>query len=140
MLYWPQLYNWKLWLNLEKYNIKDWNYYKIFDHRTNNACESYHHVLNSKFSKKTTFWKFLNEIRNEENNLLIEVNSMKNGNFFRKKKRGIPTFEHVTKKYYQFYDEEINKINSSNIASKRDKIIKIWYKVLLEFPLYDYNM
>ena len=95
---------------LEKYNIKDWNYYKIFDHRTNNACESYHHVLNSKFSKKPTFWKFLNEIRNEENNLLIEVNSMKNGNFFRKKKRGIPTFEHVTKKYYQFYDDEINKI------------------------------
>ena len=28
---------------LGKYNVKDWNYYKIYDHRTNNACESYHH-------------------------------------------------------------------------------------------------
>lgn len=32
--------------------INDWNYYKIFNHRTNNACESYHHILNSKFNKK----------------------------------------------------------------------------------------
>ena len=60
---------------------------------------------------------------------------MKNGSFFRKKKRGIPTFENVTKKYYQVYDEEINKINSSNIVDKRDKIVKIGYKALLEFPL-----
>ena len=60
---------------------------------------------------------------------------MKNGSFFRKKKRWIPTFENVTKKYYQVYDEEINKINSSNIVDKRDKIVIIWYKALLEFPL-----
>ena len=65
---------------------------------------------------------------------------MKNGNFFEKKKRGIETFEHVTKKYYQVYDEEINKMNSSNLVSKRDKFIKIWYKALLEFLLYDYNI
>ena len=37
---------------LEKYNIKDWNYFKIFDHPTNNACESYHHILNAKFNSK----------------------------------------------------------------------------------------
>ena len=37
---------------LDKYNVKDWNYYKIYDHTTNNACESYHHYLNSKFNSK----------------------------------------------------------------------------------------
>ena len=124
---------------LNKYNIKDWNYFKIFDHRTNNACESYHHVLNSKFNKKPTIWKFMNEIRNEENNLLNEINSIKNGDWFKKKKRGIPSFERMTKKYYDTYDEEINKINLSNINLKRNEIVKLWYKALLEFPLYTYN-
>ena len=70
---------------LKKYNIKDWNYFKIFDHRTNNACESYHHILNSKFNKKPTIWKFINVIRNEENNLLNEINSIKNGEMLKKK-------------------------------------------------------
>ena len=44
---------------IEKFNIHDWNYYKIYVHRTNNSCESHHHVLNSKFNKKPTFWKLL---------------------------------------------------------------------------------
>ena len=71
---------------LEKYNIKDWNYFKIFDHRTNNACESYHHILNSKFNSKPSIWKFINVIRNEENSLLIEINNIKNGVNFKRKK------------------------------------------------------
>ena len=62
---------------LEKYNIKDWNYFKIFDHRTNNAYESYHHILNAKFNSKPTIWKLINVIRNEENSLLIEINNIK---------------------------------------------------------------
>ena len=124
---------------LEKYNIKDWNYFKIFDHRTNNACESYHHILNSKFNSKPSIWKFINVIRNEENSLLIEINNIKNGVNFKKKKRGIPSFEYMTKKYYDIYDEEISKIIDSNLESKKDKILNIWYKALLEFPLYDYN-
>ena len=37
---------------IDKYNIKDWNYFKIYEHRTNNACESYHHSLYSKFNSK----------------------------------------------------------------------------------------
>ena len=72
---------------IDKYNLKDWNYFKIYDHRTNNACESYHHILNSKFNKKPTIWKFINVIRNEENNLLNEINSIKNGDMLKKKAR-----------------------------------------------------
>ena len=45
----------------------------------------------------------------------------------------------MTKKYYDIYDEEISKINDSNLESKKEKILNIWYKALLEFPLYDYN-
>ena len=55
---------------LDKYNVKDWNYYKIYDHMTNNACESYHHPLNSKFNSKSSIWKFISVIREEENNLV----------------------------------------------------------------------
>ena len=45
----------------------------------------------------------------------------------------------MTKKYYDNYDEEINKINSSSVRTKYNEVVKIWYKALLEFPLYDYN-
>lgn len=30
---------------LRKYDPKNWNYYRVFDHRTNNTCESHNHVL-----------------------------------------------------------------------------------------------
>ena len=40
-------------------------------------------------------------------------------------KRGIPSFEYMTKKYYDIYDEEINKINNSNVESKKEKILNI---------------
>ena len=59
------------------------------------------------------------------------------GLILKRKKRGIPSFEYMTKKYYDSYDEEISKINDSNLESKKN--LKIWYKALLEFPLYDYN-
>ena len=78
-------------------------------------------------------------IRNEENSLLIEINNIKNGDNFKMKKRGTPSFEYVTKKYYDIYDEEICKINASNLDSKKDEILKIWYQALLEFPLYNYS-
>ena len=45
----------------------------------------------------------------------------------------------MTKKYYDIYEEVIIKINASNSDSKKEKILNIWYKALLEFPLYDYN-
>ena len=58
---------------INKFNIHDWNYYKIYDHHTNNAGDSFHHVLNSKFNKKPTFWKQLTVLKNEENLLYIEI-------------------------------------------------------------------
>ena len=42
---------------IDKINIHDWNYYKIYDAHNNNEGESYYHVLNSKLNKKPTFWK-----------------------------------------------------------------------------------
>lgn len=44
---------------LEKYDIRDWNYYQNFCHKINNECESYHHALNIKFNSKLTIWKFI---------------------------------------------------------------------------------
>ena len=40
---------------IDKFNIHDWIYYKIYAHPTNNACKSYNPVLNSKFNIKPTF-------------------------------------------------------------------------------------
>ena len=71
---------------LDKYNVKDWNYYKIYDHRNNNACESYHHPLNSKFNSKPSIWKFISVIREEENNLVQEINNIRQGLVKRKKR------------------------------------------------------
>ena len=73
---------------IDKFNYNDWNYYKCFDHRTNNSCESYNHVLNSKFSKKPTFWKLISVLKQEEYNLNIELENLKNGNI-KFKKRGV---------------------------------------------------
>lgn len=55
---------------LRKYDPNNWNYYRVFDHRTNNACESYNHVLNSMFNSKPTIWKFISIIREEEEELI----------------------------------------------------------------------
>ena len=40
---------------INRFNCNDWNYYKCYDHLTNNSCESYNHVLNSKFTKINIF-------------------------------------------------------------------------------------
>ena len=66
---------------IDKFNIHEWNYYKIYDHRTNNACE------------------------------YIEIDNLKKGNIIYKKKRGWRSFESISIPYYKVYDEEIKKIN-----------------------------
>ena len=42
--------------NLNKYDIKNWIYYRIFEYRTNNECESNNHILNSKFNTKPSLY------------------------------------------------------------------------------------
>ena len=117
---------------LDKYNVKDWNYYKIYDHRTNNACESYHHSLNSKFNSKPSIWKFISVIREEENNLVKEMENIRNGVIKRKKR--IVKFKDFIKPYYNSYDEAINKINYSNNNNKHMKLVNLWYEATLELP------
>ena len=79
-------------------------------HRINNACESYHHVLNSKFNKKPTFWKLLAVLRNEEN-----LDNLKKGNIISKKKRGWRSFESISSPYYKVYDEKSKKLMNQMI-------------------------
>ena len=110
----------------------------IFDHRTNNACESYHHILNSKFNKKPSIWKLLSVLKDEENKLKLDIINLRNGNI--KKKRGIPSFEYITKKYYDKYQEKIASINNSNSNNKIKEIINVWYEAALELPLYEYSV
>ena len=105
-----------------------------YDHRTNNACEPYHHILNSKWNSNPTIWKFLNIIRNEEKNLRIEINNIKNDINLK-----LISYEKMTKKYYDCYDESIKKINDSNSNHKRKDIINVWHEAALELPIYDYK-
>ena len=44
------------------------------------------------------------------------------------------------KNIIKFMMKKSIKLIHLNIVDKQDKIVKIWYKALLEFPLYDYNM
>lgn len=104
---------------IDKFNIKEWNYFKIYGHRTNNECESDNHILNSKFNKKATIWKHFAELINVEHFLYIKID----------------TTPHYTK-----YDEEIKRISDSNDLDKREKTIDIWNQASLEFPLYDIDL
>ena len=120
---------------IEKYNIKEWNYYKVYDHRTNNACESYHHALNSKFNSKPSIWKFISVLRDEENKLKLEIENLRNDEIVKKRKR--IDIKVIMKKYYDVYDERINKINNDNIDNKHEELVNLWYEAALELPLYD---
>ena len=78
---------------IEKYNVNYWNYFKIFEHRTNKACESFNHILNSKFKSKPSIWKFISVLRGEEDLLRIKINSLREGELEGRKKKGIISFE-----------------------------------------------
>ena len=71
---------------IAKFNVNDCNYYKIHDHKTNNSCESFNHVLKGKFNNKPTIWKFICVIKREENLL-------------KRNKSGIKSFELTMKNY-----------------------------------------
>ena len=56
------------------------------------------------------------------------------------KKRSISTFEELTKKYYDAYDEKIKIINDSENLNKKEEIINIQYDATLELPIAEYNL
>ena len=123
---------------IDKFSINEWNYFKIYDHRTNNVCESYNHILNSKFNKKPSIWKLLAELINDENFLYIKIDNIKKDiGSGRKKKRGFKSFKELATPYYNKYDEEIKSISDSNDLNKREKIINVCYQASLKFPFYD---
>ena len=126
---------------MAKFNVKEWNYYKTYDHKTNNSCESFNHVLNGKFTNKPTIWKFISVIKTEENILELEIENIKNGeSLIKRKKRGVKNFELTMKKYYDAYDEKIRKINNSMSLTKHSDLVNVWYDAALVLPLYDYNI
>ena len=59
-------------------------------------------------------------LRNDENLLYIEIDNLKKGNIFSKKKIIWRSFERISSPYYKVYDEEIKKINDSNDLRKKD--------------------
>ena len=84
-------------------------------------------MLNSKLSTKPSIWKFINVIKNEESKLKIVIDNIRNGQpLLKMRKRGIMSFENLTKNYYLKYDEEIEKINFSDSNSKHEDILNIW--------------
>lgn len=124
---------------LDKFNIKDWNYYKCYDHKTNNSCESYNHALNSKFNTKPTIWKLISVLKQEEYNLTLDLENIKKG-ILKKKKRGIKSFVATYKKYYDTLDQKINLIKNSDSDEKTEAITNIWYDACLDLPLYEENL
>ena len=74
---------------LRKYDPNKRNYYRVFDHRTNSACESHNHFLNSMFNIKHTTWKLISIIRDEEEELRLKIVSIREGEFNLRKKNVI---------------------------------------------------
>ena len=125
---------------LQKYDPNNWNYYRVFDHRTNNACESHNHVLNSMFNSKPTIWKFISIIREEEEELRLKIFSIREGEFNLRKKK-FYSFKQICLKSYDTISKNIEEVNNSDIGDdiKKEKILNIWYDALLDFPIYDFN-
>ena len=44
------------------------------------------------------------------------------------------------KKYYDNYDERINKIKKDNIDNKHEELVNLWYEAALELPIYDWSI
>lgn len=97
---------------IEKYGISQWNYYKIMDHKTNNACESYHNVLNGKFSKKPSFWKFLYILKDEEEKFKLDFKNVIEGNARAEKydNKKFAIYKKLLQKCYENYDKIIEEI------------------------------
>ena len=53
---------------IDKYGIKNWNYFENIKNTINNCCEAYNNKLNNLFNKKPTYFGFelLYKLREEE--------------------------------------------------------------------------
>ena len=51
---------------IDKYGIKNWNYFENIENTTNNCCEAYNNKLNNLFNKKPTYFKLLYKLREEK--------------------------------------------------------------------------
>ena len=126
---------------MTKFNINDCLYYKTYNHKKNNSCESFNHVLKGKLNNNPTISKFVIVLRTEENNLELEFENIKNGEAkLKRKKRVIKFYELTMKKYYDAYAEKLKKIKESISVSKYTEIVNVWYETSLKLPLYDYNV
>lgn len=125
---------------LQKYDPNNWNYYRVFDHRINNACESHNHVLNSMYNSKPTIWKFISIIREEEEEIRLKIFNIREGEFNLRKKK-FYSFKQICLKSYDTISKNIEEVNNSDIGDdiKKEKILNIWYDALLDFPIYDFN-
>ena len=51
---------------IDKYGIKNWNYFENIKNTINNCCEAYNNKLNNLFNKKPTYFELLYKLREEE--------------------------------------------------------------------------
>ena len=72
---------------IEKYWIKNWNYFEGIENIANNCCESYNNKLNNLFNKKPTFFKLLYKLMEEEDLIKKEHIFLTTGIWSSKKKK-----------------------------------------------------
>ena len=51
---------------IDKYGIKNWNYFENIENTTNNCCEAYNNKLSNLFNQKPTYFKLLYKLREED--------------------------------------------------------------------------
>ena len=114
-------------VNINLYNIKQWNYNKNYEHITNNVCESYNSKLNNLFNKKPTFFKLVYENRIEEAFIMNSYNQRYAGLLGHEVRRKTRT-EYFIDSINQ-YIEEIEEM-SSNPRDEKNLICNKWFECL----------
>ena len=119
----------KIYIN--KFKPELWNYFKLENNRTNNACESYNKTLNSYFATKPTIIKLINILSLEENLLREEYTGIINEGFISKRKRLGPNDYFCCLPYFIEKENEL-KGDTDSIRKKR---IDIWMEAVKRLPI-----
>lgn len=116
---------------IEQENMPEiWNYFKIYDFHTNNACEIYNRNLNSYFKKTPTILQLAKVFSLEENLCKKDYLVIKEKGYTSKKVKQFPQLKIEIDKYL---DRIKNLKGSKNYIKK--ETIKIWYEAVKNLPL-----
>lgn len=112
---------------IRRINLREWNYFDVIEHTTNNCCESYNNKINNYFNKKPTFFKLLYILRNEEDEIIKEYERVSSGIWNSKRKI---VYGRTDEKdiLVRFYEDKINEMKEYHM--NEDEIIGEWFKCL----------